>query len=80
MTVPVSVRYRIFWTITIILSIIVAVSTTVYSLTQGIYDVFPFLYFLPIILFVNYYPGRGVIFSISLSTVFLVLVYYFTSF
>jgi len=80
MTVPVAVRYRIFWTTTIILSIIVAVSTTVYSLTQGIYDVFPFLYFLPIILFVNYYPGRGVIFSISLSAVFLVLVYYFTSF
>jgi PAS domain S-box-containing protein len=80
MTVPVSVRYRIFWTTTIILSIIVAVSTTVYSLTLGIYDVFPFLYFLPIILFVNYYPGRGVIFSISLSAVFLVLVYYFTSF
>jgi len=80
MTIPVTVRYRIFWTTTIILSIIVAVSTTVYSLTQGIYDVFPFLYFLPIILFVNYYPSRGVIFSISLSTVFLVLVYYFTSF
>ena len=80
MTVPVAVRYRIFWTTTIILSIIVAVSTTIYSLTQGIYDVFPFLYFLPIILFVNYYPDRGVIFSISLSTIFLVLVYYFTSF
>jgi PAS domain S-box-containing protein len=80
MTVPVAARYRVFWTTTIILSIIVTISTTIYSLTLGIYDVFPFIYFLPIILFVNYYPSRGVIFSISLSTIFLLLVYFFTSF
>jgi PAS domain S-box-containing protein len=77
MTVPVVAnRHQVFWTVTIILSIIIVIATTIYSLTQGIYDVFPFLYFLPIILFVNYYPSRGVVFSLSLSTVFLVLVYF----
>jgi len=45
----------------IALSVIVAVYTTIYSLTHGIYEVFPFLYFLPIFLFVNYLPQRGVI-------------------
>jgi PAS domain S-box-containing protein len=80
MTLPVAIRHRLFWAVTITLSIIMVIGTTIYSLTQGIYDVFPFLYFLPIILFVNYYPSRGVIFSLSLSTVFLVLVYFFSNF
>jgi len=80
MTVPVATRARIFWNVTIVLSIIIAVYATIFSLTNGIYEVFPFLYFLPIILFVNYYPHRGVIFSLSLSTIFLVLVYFFSNF
>jgi PAS domain S-box-containing protein len=80
MTVPVATRTRIFWNVTIVLSIIIAVYATIFSLTNGIYEVFPFLYFLPIILFVNYYPHRGVIFSLSLSTIFLVLVYFFSNF
>lgn len=80
MTVPVAVRHQLFWTIVIILSVIVAVTTTIFSLTRGIYDVYPFLYFLPIILFVNYYPKRGVVFSLSLSTVYLALVYFFSNF
>ncbi|MFA6226542.1 MAG: ATP-binding protein [Methanoregula sp.] len=53
---------------------------TIYSLTHGIYEVFPFLYFLPIILFVYFYPHRGVIFSLIISTIFLLLVYYFGNF
>ena len=36
-----------------------------------------FLYFLPIILFVYVYPNRGVIFSVAISAIFLLLVYYF---
>jgi PAS domain S-box-containing protein len=80
MTIPAATRQQIFQTVMIVASVIIAIAATIYSLTQGIYDVFPFLYFLPIILFVNYYPDRGVIFSLSLSTVFLVLVYYFSNF
>ncbi|MDD1701152.1 MAG: histidine kinase, partial [Methanoregula sp.] len=75
-----ALRYRIFWMTTIVLSIIIAIASTIYSLTHGIYEVFPFLYFLPIILFINFYPNRGVIFSLIISTVFLLLVYFFSSF
>jgi PAS domain S-box-containing protein len=64
----------------IVISVIIAVYGTIYSLNQHIYDVFPFLYFLPIILFVNFYPNRGVIFSLSISAVFLLMVYFFSNF
>jgi PAS domain S-box-containing protein len=74
------VRRRIFWTITTILTVLAAVYSTIFSLTHGIYDVFPFLYFLPIILFVYFYPSRGVIFSVCISTVYLLLVYYLSGF
>jgi PAS domain S-box-containing protein len=80
MTISAATRQQIFQTVMVVASVIIAIAATIYSLNQGIYDVFPFLYFLPIILFVNYYPDRGVIFSLSLSTVFLVLVYYFSNF
>ena len=80
MIAPVSLRHRIFWNTTIVISIIIAIYSTFFCLTRGIYDVFPFLYFLPIILFVNFYPNRGVAFSLAISTVFLLLVYYFSNF
>jgi len=75
-----ALRYHIFWITTIVLSIIVAISSTIFSLTHGIYEVFPFLYFLPLILFINFYPSRGVFFSLGISTVFLLLVYFFSNF
>src|SRR5208337_4277150 len=46
----------------IILTCLLAIYSTIYSLTHGIYEVFPFLYFLPIIIFVYLYPSRVVIF------------------
>jgi PAS domain S-box-containing protein len=79
-TSPVTLRYQIFWAATIIISILIAVSLTLFSLSRGIYEVFPFLYFLPIILFINFYPRRGVIFSLAISTVFLILVYIFSNY
>jgi PAS domain S-box-containing protein len=73
-------RYRIFWDAAIIISTIIAIGSTIYSLTHGIYEVYPFLYFLPLILFVNFYPARGVLFSLAISTIFLLLVYFFSNF
>jgi PAS domain S-box-containing protein len=73
-------RYKIFWDAAIIISTIIAIGSTMYSLTHGIYEVYPFLYFLPLILFVNFYPERGVLFSLALSTIFLLLVYFFGNF
>jgi PAS domain S-box-containing protein len=80
MIAPVSVRHQIFWNATIIVSIIIAIYSTYFCLTRGIYEVFPFLYFLPIILFVNFYPNRGIVFSLAISTIFLLLVYFFSNF
>jgi PAS domain S-box-containing protein len=80
MIAPVSLRHQIFWNVTIVISIIIAIYSTFFCLTHGIYEVYPFLYFLPIILFVNFYPNRGVAFSLAISTIFLLLVYYFSNF
>jgi PAS domain S-box-containing protein len=68
---------QVFWNCIIALTILGAVSSTVFSLTHGIFDVFPFLYFFPIIIFVYFYPNRGVVFSLLLSIVYLSLVYYY---
>jgi PAS domain S-box-containing protein len=70
-------RHQISWAVAILATVALAVYSTIYSLTHGIYEVFPFLYFLPIIIFVYQYPNRGVIFSLGLSTIFLSLVYYY---
>ena len=61
----------------IVLSVIIAIAATVFSLSNGIADVYAFLYFLPIILFISVYPNRGVIFSLALSVIYILLVYYF---
>ena len=54
-----------------------AVITTVFSLTHGLFEIFPFLYILPIILVVYFYPSRGVLFSLGISLLYISLVYLF---
>ncbi|NMB79930.1 MAG: PAS domain S-box protein [Methanomicrobiales archaeon] len=71
---------RFFWWVAIGLSVMIAVSTSIVSLMNGIYDVYPFLYFLPIILFIYRYPHRGVIFTLIISIVYLLLVYLLSGF
>ena len=71
---------QIFWIAVIGSSIVIALTSTVFSVTHGIYEVFPFLYILPIILFVYRYPHRGVIFSLLISIVYLCLIYLLSSF
>lgn len=77
---PTSFQTRAFWGTAIAASALVALASTVFSLTHGIYEVFPFLYFLPIILFVYRYPRQGVIFSLVLSIAFLTLIYLISGF
>jgi PAS domain S-box-containing protein len=72
-------KHQISWAVAILATVVLAIYSTIYSLTHGIYEVFPFLYFLPIIIFVYQYPSRGVIFSLGLSTIFLSLIYYYGS-
>lgn len=80
MTVAAVNKSQIYWPVIIGFTILISMYSTIYSLTHGIYEVFPFLYFLPIILFVYFYPHRGVIFTLLISTIFLLLVYYFGNF
>jgi PAS domain S-box-containing protein len=72
--------YQPMGVLAILLTTLVAIGSTVYCLTHGIYDIFPFLYFMPLILFVYLYPQRGVVFSLFISTVYLLLVYSFSNF
>ena len=51
-----------------------AVLTSVFSLTHGITEVFPFLYILPIILIVYFYPRRAVLFTLCISLMYISLV------
>jgi PAS domain S-box-containing protein len=54
-----------------------AILTTIFSLTHGIFEVFPFLYILPIILAVYFYPKRAVLFSLGISLMYISLIYLF---
>jgi PAS domain S-box-containing protein len=54
---------------------IIAILTTIFSLLNGIINVFPFHFILPIILVVYFYPERGVTFSLSLGLMYIGLIY-----
>jgi len=54
---------------------IFAVITTIFSLTNGIFTVFPFHFILPIILVVYFYPERGAFFSLGLGLMYISLIY-----
>src|SRR5512136_3255476 len=54
---------------------IIAVITTIFSLTNGIFTVFPFHFILPIILVVYFYPERGAFFSLGLGLMYISLIY-----
>jgi PAS domain S-box-containing protein len=77
MTMERVLSHKMFWNCIIALTVFGAVYSTVFSLTHKIFDVFPFLYFFPIIIFVYFYPKRGVIFSLLLSVVYICLIYYY---
>jgi len=59
----------------VIIATISAVFGTFFSLTHGISTVYPFLYILPIICVVYFYPRWAVIFALCISIVFIGLVY-----
>jgi PAS domain S-box-containing protein len=49
--------------------------TSIFSLMNGIFSVFPFHYILPIILVVYLYPQRGALFSLGISLMYISLIY-----
>jgi PAS domain S-box-containing protein len=52
-----------------------AILTTIFSLLNGIFYVFPLHFILPIILVVYFYPERGVLFSLGLGLMYISLIY-----
>ena len=56
-----------------------AILTTVFSLTHNITEVFPFLYILPIILVVYFYPRRAVLFALCISLMYISLIFLLAS-
>jgi PAS domain S-box-containing protein len=52
-----------------------AILTSIFSMTHGIFEVFPFLYILPIILCVYFYPDRAVMFSLIISVLYVGIIY-----
>jgi PAS domain S-box-containing protein len=52
-----------------------AILITIFSLTHGILQVYPFLYILPIILMVYFYPKRAVLFTLGISLLYISLIY-----
>lgn len=54
-----------------------ALLPSIYSLSHGVHDVFPFLYILPIILVVYFYPQHGVLYSLGMSIAYIGQIYYF---
>ncbi len=52
-----------------------AILSTIFSLTHGVTTVFPFLYILPIICVVYFYPRHAVLFTLAISVIYIVLVY-----
>jgi len=70
-----------FWlAVVIIATSIGTILATIYSLQHGIFDVYQFLYFIPIILCVWVSPKRGVLFTLVLSIIYLVIAYTMSNF
>jgi len=80
MTLPREIRHKSFWNAAIIITTAIALYASFFSLANGIYVVYPFLYFMPIILFVYFYPDKGVVFTLGLSSTYLLIVYFMSSF
>jgi PAS domain S-box-containing protein len=59
----------------VIVASVSAVLGTIFSLTHSISAVFPFLYILPIICAVYFYPRRAVFFALCISLIYIGLVY-----
>ena len=61
----------------IILSSVLIFIANIYGMMVGVTNVFPHLFYLPIILAAYYYPRRGLIFAAGLSALYLGIVYSF---
>ena len=61
----------------IIASTVIPIVISIYCLSRWIYDIFPHLFYIPIILIAYAYPRKGVFGSVILGGMYLSLVYLF---
>jgi len=61
----------------ILASTIIPIIISVYFLSRGIFDIFPHLFYIPIVLIAYAYPRRGIFGSVILGSTYLALVYAF---
>ncbi len=73
-------RNRLILIIIVAALTMASVITTIFSLKNGIFEVFPYLYILPIIIIAYISPRHGVYFSIVLGWIYLGLVYIYGPF
>ena len=66
------------WSISIFVTTVLAIVATVYSLRQGITDVFPHLFYIPIVLAAYWNPKRAIPFAMALGILYMVMVALFT--
>ena len=72
---PLSRKKQLLFDISIIASILTAIVITYFSLTTGIYDVFPYFYLIPIILIAFSRPQLSIYGTVLVGWIYLALVY-----
>ncbi len=71
---------KLFWLYIIVVFTLEVILASFFSLQQGIIEIFPYLYILPIILLARNYPRFAVYFTLILGWIYLALVYFFMPF
>ena len=61
----------------IITSSVIPIIISIYCLSRGIYDIYPHLFYIPIVLIAYAYPRKGIFGSVILGGIYLTLVYGF---
>jgi glucose-6-phosphate-specific signal transduction histidine kinase len=74
------IQENIIWIYLIIATSLVVIMTAVFSLSHGINDIFPYFFFVPVLLVAYAFPQRGVMVTIGLGWIYIVLVYVFGTF
>jgi len=70
-------RWNTFWMAIILIVTAEIIIVTFYSLMNGVQEIFPYLFILPIILLARIHPRFGIYFTILLGWIYLTLVLYF---
>ncbi|PKL58309.1 MAG: hypothetical protein CVV34_02950, partial [Methanomicrobiales archaeon HGW-Methanomicrobiales-5] len=72
--------WKLFWLYIIVVFTVEIILATVFSLRNGIIEIFPYLYILPIILLARTQPKYAIYFTIILGWIYLSLVFFFMPF